>query len=39
VLTGTVIAPVPVTGLMENFSAIPLIAPPPRGKLSDGSEL
>jgi hypothetical protein len=29
---GTVIDPVPVTGLAANFSPIPLIAPPPLGR-------
>jgi hypothetical protein len=34
---GTVIAPVPVTGLAANFSPIPRIAPPPLGRLMVGA--
>jgi hypothetical protein len=33
---GTVIEPVPVAALAENFSPIPLIAPPPLGRLITG---
>jgi hypothetical protein len=35
---GTVIEPVPVTGLAANFSPMPRIAPPPLGKEIDGAE-
>src|SRR6266568_4988321 len=31
--------PVPVTGFAENFSPIPLIAPPPLGSERDGTEM
>ncbi|GHD82685.1 hypothetical protein GCM10010336_71150 [Streptomyces goshikiensis] len=34
--TGTVMAPAPVTGLAANFSPMPLIAPPPFGRLTAG---
>src|SRR6266566_8244004 len=34
---GTVSEPVPVTGLAENFSPIPRIAPPPLGRESLGA--
>ena len=33
---GTLKEPVPVTGLAENFSPIPLIAPPPFGSDIEG---
>src|SRR5205085_10991516 len=36
VARGTVIEPVPVTGLAANFSPIPRIAPPPFGNEGDG---
>ena len=35
---GTVIDPVPVTGLAANFSPIPRIAPPPLGKEIEGTD-
>src|SRR5206468_1533511 len=38
VAIGTVIEPVPVTGLAANFSPIPRIAPPPLGREIDGAE-
>jgi hypothetical protein len=38
VTMGTVIEPVPVTGLAANFSPIPQIAPPPLGKEITGAE-
>ena len=34
---GTVIEPVPVTGLAANFSPMPRIAPPPFGRVIDGA--
>src|SRR5262249_26969987 len=37
VKTGTVIEPVPVTGLAVNFSPMPLIAPPPFGRVIVGA--
>jgi hypothetical protein len=37
VAMGTVMEPVPVTGLAVNFSPIPRIAPPPLGKEMDGA--
>src|SRR5437763_5898186 len=36
VAIGTVIEPVPVTGLAANFSPMPRMAPPPFGNESDG---
>jgi hypothetical protein len=33
---GTVMEPVPVTGLAANFSPMPRIAPPPLGSMIDG---
>src|SRR5262249_34955457 len=36
VAIGTLIEPVPVTGLAANFSPIPLIAPPPFGRDTAG---
>src|SRR5262245_40620661 len=39
VAIGTVIEPVPVTGLAANFSPIPRIAPPPLGSEIDGAEI
>jgi hypothetical protein len=40
---GTDIEPVPVTGLLENFSPMPRMAPPPLGSeivgAADGAEL
>src|SRR5438874_7184010 len=36
VAIGTLIDPVPVTGLAANFSPMPRMAPPPLGKLIDG---
>src|SRR5512147_2282019 len=38
VAMGTVIEPVPVTGLAANFSPIPRIAPPPLGREIDAAE-
>jgi hypothetical protein len=35
---GTVMVPVPVTGLAANFSPIPRIEPPPFGRDIDGAE-
>jgi hypothetical protein len=35
---GTLREPVPVAGLTENFSSIPLIAPPPLGREMAGAE-
>src|SRR5262249_30368441 len=37
VAIGTLIDPVPVTGLAANFSPIPRIAPPPFGRLIVGT--
>src|ERR1044072_4628325 len=37
VAIGTVMEPVPVTGLAANFSPMPRMAPPPLGKLITGS--
>ena len=34
---GTVIEPVPVTGLAVNFSPMPRIAPPPLGSEMEGA--
>ena len=39
VAMGTVIEPVPVTGLAANFSPIPRIAPPPLGRFIAGGEI
>src|SRR5438876_11331349 len=38
VASGTVIVPVPVTGLAANFSPMPRIAPPPLGSEITGAE-
>ena len=35
---GTVIDPVPVTGLAANFSPMPRMAPPPLGRIIAGGE-
>src|SRR5215211_6345657 len=35
---GTLIEPVPVTGLAENFSPIPRMAPPPLGSDMEGGD-
>jgi len=35
---GTLIEPVPVTGLAANFSPMPRIAPPPFGRAMAGAE-
>src|SRR5207248_2855965 len=39
VAIGTVMEPVPVTGLAANFSPMPRIAPPPLGRDIEGGEL
>jgi hypothetical protein len=36
---GTIMEPVPVTGLAANFSPIPRIAPPPLGSDIEGREV
>src|SRR6266700_6557363 len=36
---GTLREPVPVTGFAENFSLMPLIAPPPLGNEREGTEM
>src|SRR5215207_9693576 len=38
VAIGTLMEPVPVTGLAANFSPMPRIAPPPLGKEIEGAE-
>src|SRR5438477_11463497 len=39
VAMGTIMEPVPVTGLAANFSPMPRIAPPPLGRDIEGGEL